>query len=119
MDEIKEYLLNNMELVKELVQELNGWNGCLDFLDYMENDEDFFETYYSNRPMEAVRACCYGDYNYMDDYVHINVYGNLETCNEWELQAKIKDYIDEIIEALLENKENITIYDEKLIELLK
>lgn len=119
MDKIKEYLLNNMELVKELVKELNFWNGCLDFLDYMENDEDFFEIYYNNRPMEAVRACYYGNYNYMHDYVKIDAYGNLQSCNEWELQAEIRDYIDEIIEELMENKENIAIYDEKLIELLK
>ena len=119
MENIKEYLLNNMELVKELVQELNSWNNCFDFLDYMKNDEDFFNCYFNNNVLEAVRSVCYGNYNYMHDYVKIDAYGNLQSCNEWELQAEIRDYIDEIIEELMENKENIAIYDEKLIELLK
>jgi len=36
-----------------------------------ENNEDFFETFFSTK-LEAVRAVVYGEYNYTHDYVRFN-----------------------------------------------
>lgn len=116
-EKIKEYLLNNIDTLKDVVMELNCWNGCLDWLDYQENNEDFFETYFAKKD-EVARAICYGDYNYMDDYVRFNAYGNLESCNEWEYEDELKSYIDDIVDNLTEEKDNLTIYDDELNELL-
>lgn len=44
-----------------------------------DNDEDFFNTFYENKPMEAVRATFYGKYRFNDDYVWLNAYGNLDS----------------------------------------
>lgn len=50
------------------------------------NDEDFFNTYFEGKPMDAVRAASYGNYNYNDDWVWFNAYGNLESgCFEGDL----------------------------------
>lgn len=114
---IKEYLLNNIDTLKDVVMGLNCWNSCLDWLDYQENNEDFFETYFAKKD-EVARAICYGDYNYMDDYVRFNAYGNLESCNEWEYEDELKSYIDDIVDNLTEEKDNLTIYDDELNELL-
>lgn len=48
-----------------------------------ENDEFFFSEMFSTTN-EAVRAVCYGEYHYTDDYVRFNAYGNLETTNDPE-----------------------------------
>ena len=114
---IKEYLLNNEDVLIDMVHELNSWNGCLDWLDFCVNDEDFFECYFENK-IEVARAICYGDYNYTDDYVRFNGYGNLESFSEYDMIEELKDSIDEIIENLIEYKDCICINDGNLEELL-
>lgn len=104
---LKEYLLENIDELKEVVAEINCWDGSLDYLDYQENDEEFFKTYFYNKPEEAVRATYYGNYEYMDDYVHFNAYGNLDSCSEYEYEEELKSYIDEIIDRIKEEKENL------------
>lgn len=116
-EKIKEYLLENIDTLKDVVMELNSWNGCLDWLDYQENNEEFFEIYFGKKD-EVARAICYGDYNYTDDFVRFNAYGNLESCNEWEYEDELKNYIDDIIDNLIDEQDNITIYDDELKELL-
>ena len=116
--EIREYLLNNEEVLFDIVSELNSWNGCLDYLEFWENDEEFFNTFFNNNPMEAVRATHYGNYNYNDDYVRFNGYGNIESFSEWERTEEIKDNIDDIVDQLVEYYYNIYIYDHELENLL-
>jgi|GEM_PF-605812 len=71
--------------------------NCMD--DYIyDNDEDFFEEYFSTKD-EAVRAVMYGDYNYSDDHVQFNGYGNLESFGE--SQAPVIE--DDVINFFLEN----------------
>lgn len=48
-----------------------------------KNDECFFSEMFSTTG-EAVRAVCYGEYHYTDNYVRFNGYGNLETTNDPE-----------------------------------
>ena len=118
LEGIKNYLLENEEELLNVVRKLNSWDGCLDYLDYMENDEYFFETYFDGRVDEAVRAVCYGDYEYMDDYVKFNAYRNLESCSEYELYRELKDNIDDIIDNLVDKYEELYLNDE-LKELLE
>ena len=118
IEKIKEYLLDNEDVLKEVVRELNSWDGCLDWLDYFENDEDFFETFFNGKIDEAVRAVCYGDYKYMDDYVKFNAYGNLESCNEYQLIDELKDSIDEIVDNLVEKYQHLYLNND-LEELLE
>ena len=114
---IKEYLLNNEDVLIDMVHELNSWNGCLDYLDFWENDEEFFNTFFDN-PMEAIRATYYGNYNYNDDYVKFNGYGNIDSYSEYERIEEIKDSIEEIVENLIEYKDCVCIGDGNLEELL-
>ena len=110
--EIREYLLNNEEVLFDIVSELNSWNGCLDYLEFWGNDEEFFNTFFES-PMDAIRATHYGDYNYNDDYVRLNAYGNIESFSEWERNEEIKDNIDDIVECLVEYYVHINIDDLK------
>lgn len=100
-DKVTDYLLNDMEELESVVRELNSWNGCLDHLDVHHNDEDFFNTFFEDRPAEAVRAAHYGEYKYMDEYVRFNVYGNLESLSEWAYKRELEDNVDEVVENLM------------------
>ena len=117
IEKVKEYLLDNEDVLKDVVREINSYNGALDYLEVYENDEEFFETYFSD-PMEAVRATQFGNYNYSDDYVKFNGYGNLDSCSEWELLEDLKDNIDEIVDLLIENANHLYL-DTELEELLE
>ena len=110
-NEIREYLLNNEETLLEVVSELNSWNGCLENLEFWENDEEFFNTFFNN-PMDAIRATYYGNYNYNDDYVKFNGYGNIDSYSEYDRIEEIKDNIDDIVDNLIEYYYNIYINEE-------
>ena len=118
MKKIREYLLNDVEELMCIVSEINGWDGSLDWLEAHENDEDFFDIYFSNNPMEAVRSAHYGNYNYSDDLVRFDSYGNLKSFDRWEYEEELKDNIDDIIERLLLVYYEIYI-NEELTELIE
>ena len=44
---IEKCLLNNDEELLNIVNEVNSYSGSLEFLAYWENDEDFFNTFFS------------------------------------------------------------------------
>ena len=100
--------------LKEMLLSINSYDNRLENLDYQENNEEFFDTYYNNKPYEVARAIYYGDYNFNDEYVKINVYGNLESISEWGFEDLIKDYQTEIIEEylnIIEEDEDYFKYD--------
>lgn len=110
---LREYLLNDVAELRDVVNELNRWCGCLDYLEFWQNDEEFFELFYSGmNGLEIARAIYYGDYRYNDDYVRINGYGNLESYTEDEIIEKMKDSIDVIIENLIEQRDNLDLSDD-------
>ena len=117
-EKIKNYLLGNEEELRSIVQEINSYNGSLDNLNFYENDEDFFNTFFADNPMEVARATFYGNYKYCDQYVRFNGYGNLESFDEYEAMKEIKAYIDDIVTCLLECWEELYI-DDQLVELLE
>lgn len=82
----------------EMVRMINGYNGAFDHLDYQDNDDEFFNTYYGDNPIELARAISYGDYNYPDEYVKINDYGNLESANSYQIESEIDDELDDIMD---------------------
>ena len=118
LNEIKGLLLNDLDTLKDVVRELNSWNACLDYLDVYENDEEFFNIFFEGKPAELARAIYYGDFNYNDNYIKFNGYGNLETYSEYGYEKLLKENIEEIIECLIEYVESISIYDENLYDLL-
>lgn len=77
------------------IELIDQWNGyCLecssdDYISY--NNEYFFEEYFSNNVNEAVKAVCYGDFNYTDTYVQFNGYANLVTSDCLDDLVSISD----------------------------
>ena len=117
MKKIREYLLNDVEELESVVREINDWDGSLDWLEACENDEEFFEVFFANT-FDAIRSVQDGNYNYSDDFVRFDSYGNLESFDKWEYKEELKDNIDDIIEKLLSVYYEIDI-NEELTELIE
>ena len=58
-----------------------------------ENDKYFLDEHFSC-PSELARAICYGEYDYTDDYVMFDGYGNLKTFDNVTNHAMIEDIAD-------------------------
>ena len=93
---------SNFFMAYELVCAINCYDGSLDEISYYYNDDDFFAMTFGTNVLDAVRAVCYGDYNYSDDYVRFNAYGNLESANMYELISLYKMYKEEIADKITE-----------------
>ena len=119
MKNIKNYLLNHIDEIGGIVSEINSFDNSLEYLEYYENNEEFFDTFFYNNPMEAVRSSFYGDYHYCDNYVKFDGYGNLKSVNDYELENEYKDYIDDIVKSILEHYEELDISDKELVKLIE
>lgn len=67
-------------------------------LQVYDNDEEFFDLFYSMNPYEAVTSALYGDYRVNDDYVTFDGYGNLVSLNKGDLEHMVDDYKEEFID---------------------
>src|SRR5699024_2836744 len=86
-----------IEKLAEMVQEDNGWDSSLEDYDYMEMGQ-LDEMLNSVEPTEVLRMAHFGEFDWNDDYFTINVYGNLESINEFEFEELLKDNQAEITE---------------------
>ena len=93
----KEFLVNEFNNLpdKELLKIGQELDRYLDVYD--NSDEDFFKHNFSDTD-EAVRAVCYGDYEYMAPYVRFNGYDNLETT--WNVRDFI--YADDLADIAID-----------------
>lgn len=105
-NELEELLLNDDNLLMNTVRDINSYDCSLEHLIYYNNDEEFFNTFFKNDPMGAVRATFYGDYRYNDEYVKFNSYDNIESRQEWQIIEEMESCIDEIIEKIIELKDS-------------
>lgn len=67
------------------------------------NDEEFFEIYFSDT-MEAVRAVCFGEYDYNHEFVKFDGYANLESSNHAQ---ELLD-VDELAQYIFDNSEQFS-----------
>ena len=107
------------EELMEMVREVNSWDGSLSQYDYWVNDEEFFNTFYEGRPMEAVQAAYYGDYQYHDEYVRMDGAENLVSASDWALEAELLENAEEIAGVYVDlvNNGHIEDYTGVLIEI--
>ena len=99
-----------VEQLKEMVQEVNSWDGSLGDYDYMEI-EQINELFHSVEPLEILRMAHFGEFDWNDDYFIVNDYGNLESINEFEFEELLKDNQAEITERYNELVESGEIED--------
>lgn len=83
----------------DLAQQCNCWDGSCESLCWYDFDEDFFDTFFAGKPMEAARATFFGNINWADNYIRFNAYGNLVSCyhpeyDEWEVEELAECIVD-------------------------
>ena len=109
---LKEMLLNEVSIVR-VVKDINSWNSQLDWLDFI--DMDLFDEFMEGQsPIWIAERIYYRDFNPNDEYFIFNGYGNLVSYDEWEANKECEEYIDEIIDALIDNIDYIDTYSEIL-----
>lgn len=100
------------EELKEIVDEVNAWDGALENFAVYDFDDDFINEHFSS-PAEAVRACFFGNIkNWLDDYIRFNGYGNLESLTEQEYKDELQQYSQEIIKVANEYLDELNISEE-------
>ena len=79
----------------EMVQEVNSYNGNLDYLEFYDMD-CFNELMHGLEPDELARRIFHGDFNPNHEYFEFNGYGNLESLSEFDVEKELLDYEEEI-----------------------
>ena len=79
----------------EMVQEVNGYNGALEYLEFFDM-ECFNELMCGSYPDELARRIFHGDFNPNHEYFEFNGYGNLVSLSDYELERELLDYEEEI-----------------------
>lgn len=93
----------SIDMLKDMVNECNGWDGSLEDYYMYSFDEEFFDMFFNGNIIEAVRATYFGNIqNWNDDYIRFNAYGNLESMSSYEYDSMLEDNKEEIIETALE-----------------
>ena len=92
MNKNKEYTI---EQLKEMVREVNGWDGSLEEYEYEEME--FLNYAFDVEPLELLRMAHFGDFNWNDDYFTVNAYGNLDSISENDFHSELIDNSKEII----------------------
>jgi hypothetical protein len=68
--------------------------------EYYDFDEDFFNTHFQDKPMEAARATQFGSINWSHSYIMFDGYGNLESFDSIDEEIDEELLINWIIDKL-------------------
>lgn len=132
--DFKEYLKDIVKeqledcTLDEVIEAYNHYCRENSYEEFLENESETFEIYFDSM-IEAVRATQYGNYNFADNYVRFNGYGNLDSYSEYEMinemieDTSFHNYIIEWreefeiinIEELIEKEAEITLLAYDLI----
>ena len=98
-----EKLLNivDYDILMDMVQQVNGWDGSLDYLEYIETDL-FDEYFYDELPGNIADMIYYGDYNPKAAYFKVNAYGNIISYNTYEVLEDLGKHEKDIVERFIE-----------------
>lgn len=118
-EDLIDYVKGNYELAKDLVLESSAWDGGLEYLYVFSNDEEFFNTFKFIDGFSLACKVYYGDYRPGDEYVRFDGYENLESLTDWQYKNELYNHASEIVEEILKNYYDITIWDTDFDALVK
>ena len=126
LENVKNELINELDSqqLSQLMTAVNNWNGYFEdqIGDQIWIDMDCFDDYLSElTPSEIASRAAYDNFDPRhDDYFRFDIYGNLESAAEWDVEREILDLADEIIEQALENWDDIkSNLDDELVKLIE
>ena len=86
-----------VEQLREMVQEVNGWDGSLEDFMYYEM-EQIDELLHGLEVLEILRMAHFGEFIWSDDYFQISAYGNLDSYRELDVAIQLEANQNEIVE---------------------
>ena len=89
---------NNIKELLEMVQEVNSYNGSLEYLEFYDMDS-FNELMHGLDPIDIAMKISFGEFNPNDDYFTFNGYANLVSLSYYDLKNELLDYENEIRES--------------------
>ena len=103
---IKTYFNTNKTELFEIVSQINSYDSSLQHLDflYMEDLDMYLDGL---TPTDIANKIFFGDFNPNHEYFRFNGYENLESFDQWDLNKELFDNIDEIIERIIDLKDEI------------
>ncbi|WP_300449324.1 hypothetical protein [Fusobacterium sp.] len=124
--DILDNIQDGADYILDIINCINGIDCSLEDLEYYENDNDFFNTYYYNNPFEVARACSYGDYHVADEYVKIDKWKSLcdsnlkgiESFSCDEVKAHLEKNIYKILAKIVIRLDGIEVKNSKLAYML-
>ena len=102
--------IENFDMVFNLVQIINSYDGSFSEIEYFYNTDEFFEIFFGLNTMDAIRAVCYGDYRINEEFVRFNAYNNLESANKYEVLNDYEFYKEELADKLIAIADECDIY---------
>ena len=102
--------IENFDMVFNLVQIINSYDGSFSEIEYFYNTDEFFEMFFGLNTMDAIRAVCYGDYRINEEFVKFNAYNNLESANKYEVLNDYEFYKEELADKLIAIADECDIY---------
>ena len=106
-EQIEEWIYNNTEQTMYIISEINSYNDSLDFLDFRENDEYFFQELFCEDVIAAVRMTQNEDYNLNHEYVVFGGDGNLISYTQEEAEKEINIYKDDVAIQIIKLKDDL------------
>lgn len=88
------------EDILNLVDSVNAWNGDLESFRYYRM-EDMNEFFCGVKPLDLLDKLA-SDFDSTKELFKDDVYG-LESCDIVDAVSEIKDYVDEVVEAVINN----------------
>jgi hypothetical protein len=105
-EKLENVLLSDMDMIADVVREVNSYSGALEFLEVYDMEEfNWIVEGYS--PLEIANKIHYGNFSPVDSYFRYDSYSNFESMSSWEVEDEYRNYISEIIDRMLEAKNNI------------
>ena len=95
--------LLHYDTIEEVAVSLNDTHD-LNCFDYYPFDEDFFNLFYENKPLEAARDTHFGKVYWDDKYVTFDSYHWLKTANEIPYEDEAQEILSYWIEEELERR---------------
>ena len=108
---IKTYFNANKTELFEIVSQINSYDSSLQHLEFLDmEDLDIYRD--GLTPTDIANKIFFGDFYPNHEYFRFNGYENLESFDEWELNKELFDNIDEIIERIIDLKDEIELPEE-------
>lgn len=104
-DEIMDAFIDEELDESELINNLSDYNEYLinnGYEPYYSMDE-LDDLLYGMNPLEIIQMSYFGKFNFCDDYIQFNGYGNLDSFSEYQITKEIKEDRDFLKWYITEN----------------